>query len=118
ADGTGWGGNGGQVQIAFADSYVATTAAVMSASSAAGPGGYLTIDGGSTGHLFSSGRHLATGSVGGAVDLFGRDVVLGGAMIDASGEAGGGSVRIGGDLHGRNPAGGHAQAGTVRAGQP
>jgi hypothetical protein len=113
ADGAGLGGSRGQVHIAFTDSYVATTAAVMSASSASGPGGHLTIDGGSTGHLFSSGRHLATGSLGGTVDLFGRDVVLAGAVVDASGEAGGGSVRIGGDFHGRNPAVVNAQTVTV-----
>src|SRR5207244_1302918 len=72
-----------------------------------------TIDGGRTGHLFSSSRHLVTGSVGGAVDLFGRDIVLAGATVDASGEAGGGSVRIGGDFHGRNPAVVNAQTVTV-----
>ena len=39
------GGNGGQVDIAFRQSYMATAAAVVSASNAAGPGGQVTIDG-------------------------------------------------------------------------
>ena len=54
------------------------------------------IDGGNTGHLFSSGQHLVTGFLGGGVDLFARDVVLAGASVDATGAAGGGTVRIGG----------------------
>ena len=96
---------------------------MLSASSAAGPGGQLTIDGGTMGHLFSSGRHQATGSVGGAVALFGRDVVLAGATVDASGATGGGSVRLGGDMQGGDPAVGNAQtvtvtsASTIRAGR-
>jgi hypothetical protein len=36
----------------------------------------------STGHLFSSGRQLAIGSVGGAIDLLGRDVVLREPQLD------------------------------------
>jgi len=104
ANGAAAGGAGGQVRIAFTGAYVATTAAVVSADSAAGPGGHLTIDGGSQGHLFTSGRHQATGSVGGAVDLFGRDIVLSAATVDASGQAGGGAVRIGGDFPARERA--------------
>jgi hypothetical protein len=113
ADGTAPGGSGGQVRLAFTGAYIDTTAAVTSASSAAGPGGRLTLDGGPSGHLFSSGRHRVTGSVGGAVDLLGREVVLAGAAVDASGEAGGGAVRIGGDSQGRNPAVADAQTVTV-----
>jgi hypothetical protein len=94
ADASSVGGNGGQVHIAFTDSYVGTTAAVVSASSSAGAGGSVTIDGGGAGHLYNSGRQMATGSIGGAVDLFAKDVILSGASVDVSGEAGGGSVHI------------------------
>jgi hypothetical protein len=87
---------GGSVRVEFTDSYIDTTAAVASAS-----GGSVTIDGGGTGRLFSSGSFRATGPNGGSVDLFGREVVLDGATVDASGEAGGGSVRVGGDFQGR-----------------
>jgi hypothetical protein len=107
------GDHGGQVDIAFTQSYLATAAAEVSANNAAGPAGQVTIDGGSSGRLYSSGRHSATGSVGGAVALLGREVVLVGAAVDASGEAGGGTVRIGGDFQGRNPAVGNAQTVTV-----
>jgi fibronectin-binding autotransporter adhesin len=89
ADSTGPGAPAGQVGITFTGAYVATAAAMMSASSASGPGGQLTIEGGSNSHLFTSGRQLATGSVGGAVALFGQDVVLDGATVDASGATGG-----------------------------
>jgi hypothetical protein len=87
---------GGSVRVDFTDSYIDTAAAVTSASS-----GSVTIDGGSTGRLFSSGSFRATGPYGGSVDLFGREVVLDGATVDASGAAGGGSVRVGGDFQGR-----------------
>ena len=104
----------GQVHISFTGAYVATTAAVLSASSAGWlPGGQPTIDGGNMGHLFSSGRHLATGSVGGAVGLFGQDIVLAGATVDASGQYGGGSVRLGGGVQGGNSAVGNTQTVTV-----
>jgi hypothetical protein len=105
--------DGGRVQVEFADSYVATTAAMTSAHGGTGHGGSLTIDGGGTGRLFSSGSQQATGSVGGTIDLFGRDVVLVGAMVDVSGEFGGGSIRIGGDFQGRNPAIVNAQTVTI-----
>jgi hypothetical protein len=102
ADGS---GQGGSVRVAFTDSYIDTSAAVTSADGGKGepgalaPGGFVTIDGGVTGHLFSSGTFQATGSSGGQVDLFGREIELVGASVDASGEAGGGSIRIGGDFH-------------------
>jgi hypothetical protein len=55
-------GNHGAVGIAFTDSYIDTTAAMTS-------GGHVTISGSSTGRLYSSGRHQATGQVGGTIDL-------------------------------------------------
>jgi hypothetical protein len=114
ADGTAPGGDGGSVRITFTDSYIATTAALTSADgSAAGHGGQVVIDGGATGELFSSGREEAVGSAGGSVDLFGRSVVLVGATVDASGDFGGGSIRIGGDYQGGNPAVVNAQTVTV-----
>jgi hypothetical protein len=97
ADGS---GPGGTVRAAFSGSYVDTAAAVTSADGGAGPGGEVVLDGGGGGHLFNSGRHDATGAVGGRVDLFGREVELVAASVDASGEWGGGTVRVGGDFHG------------------
>ncbi len=41
---------------------------------------------------------------GGEIDVLGENVaVTGGAVIDASGDAGGGQIRIGGDMRGANP---------------
>ena len=87
--------------------------AFISASSATGPGGQVTLDGGNTGHLFTSGRQLATGSVGGSIALFGQDIVLSGATVDASGSAGGGSVQIGGSSQEGNAAASDPETVTV-----
>jgi hypothetical protein len=100
-DGTGADGHGGQIEIAFTGSYLATVAGIVSASSLAGPGGQVVLDGGSTGRLYSSGGQSATGSVGGTVALLGHEIVLAGATVNASGRNGGGSVRVGGDFSGR-----------------
>lgn len=44
------------------------------------------------------------GDKGGSVDVLGNRVgLMAGAAIDASGPAGGGTVRVGGDFHGANP---------------
>src|SRR5262249_46767134 len=74
------------------------------------------IDGGATGHLFTSGSYRATGSDGGGVDLLGREVVLDGAAVDASGFGAGGMVRVGGGYQGSNPAVAHAATGTRTSG--
>ena len=71
-------------------------------------GGSVDLDAGSQGTLVVSGRidvsDPAAGHVGGSVQLLGEGGgVLDGATIDASGAAGGGSVLIGGDMHGANP---------------
>jgi hypothetical protein len=91
------------VQVHFTDHYVDTAAAVTAAH-----GGRLTLDGDHTGHLFSSGRHdisgVAPGATGGVALLLGKEIVLVGAQVDASGDAGGGTVLIGG----ANPARGAA----------
>jgi hypothetical protein len=90
-------GAGGAVSIRFTDSYIDTVAARTSANSTGGPGGSVTIDGGTTGRLFSSGSQQAVGSTGGQIGLLGGEVLLVGARVDASGTSGGGSVRVGGD---------------------
>ncbi|HEV8517156.1 MAG TPA: filamentous hemagglutinin N-terminal domain-containing protein, partial [Burkholderiales bacterium] len=67
-------------------------------------GGNITIQSGDT--TLISGVVEAKGSEGqgGSVQLLGNNVgVLDGARIDASGQAGGGTVLVGGDYQGRNP---------------
>ena len=96
-------GTGGAIQVGFSASYIDTAAAVTTADGAA-VGGWVSIDGGSNGRLFSSGHFDANGASGGAVDLFGKDIALVAATVDATGVAGhGGAVRVGGDYQGDNP---------------
>ena len=42
--------------------------------------------------------------VGGTIDVLGDNIVLSGASLNASGATGGGTILVGGDLHGANPA--------------
>jgi hypothetical protein len=83
ADGTA--GDGGTVRVHFTGTYIATAAAVTSADGV--QGGQVTIDGGVTGRLFSSGTQEALGrsATGGTVALSGSNVILVGATADASG---------------------------------
>ncbi len=69
-------------------------------------GGTVRIDAGE-GTAIVAGEVDATGSVakGGTVEVLGSRVgVEGGALVDASGASGGGTILVGGDLKGANPA--------------
>src|SRR5262249_41627450 len=59
-------------------------------------GGQITIDGGATGRVFSSGTEQATGIAGrgGELSVLGRNVVLDGTNLEVSGRSGNGSVHI------------------------
>ncbi len=85
---------GGTIGVRFTESYIDTTGAVTSVSSESGAGGQVTIDGGATGRLFSSGQMIAQGRDGGSIDLMGQDVLLIADKLDASG-----TVRSGGRVH-------------------
>ncbi|MDE2605010.1 MAG: filamentous hemagglutinin N-terminal domain-containing protein [Burkholderiales bacterium] len=70
------------------------------------------------------GDNLVSGSItaaaadgqGGSIDVLGRRVgLLAGASLDASGPAGGGAIRVGGDYQGKNPSVPNAQATYVDA---
>jgi hypothetical protein len=94
-------GAGGSVRVDFTSQYMATVSALTSANSTgAGAGGLVVIDGHGSGTLFTSGQYQASaphGGQGGEIDLFGQQVHLVGANVNASGWSGGGWVRIGGD---------------------
>ena len=62
-------------------------------------GGTIVLDGGN-GNVTISGALLAAGSTGGTVEVTGNDVALSGALVDASGTKGGGTIEIGGGPHG------------------
>ena len=71
-------------------------------------GGNVTLDAGGQGTLLDHGTidvsNPAPGQQGGQVELLGDRVeLLDQARVDASGDGGGGTVLIGGDLHGANP---------------
>ena len=71
-------------------------------------GGNVTLDAGDQGTLLDHGTidvsNPAPGQQGGQVELLGDRVeLLDQARVDASGDGGGGTVLIGGDLHGANP---------------
>ena len=53
-----------------------------------------------SGTLDASGKN--TGETGGSISVLGDNVgILSGALVDASGDAGGGNIKIGGDFHGQ-----------------
>ncbi|MBX3322760.1 MAG: filamentous hemagglutinin N-terminal domain-containing protein [Phycisphaeraceae bacterium] len=67
-------------------------------------GDRITVRGGKNSTVTVSGEIDATGAPmqrGGRVDVFGDTVVVDGAHIDASGDLGGGVIRIGGDYQGQ-----------------
>ena len=99
-------GAGGQVDLQATNALVQTTASRVSADGLAGDGGSVTLQGAD--RVFSSTHASAAGagesSKGGTLKVLGNDIVLRGATLDASGDAGGGTVLVGGDRHGQNAA--------------
>ncbi|WP_162177500.1 MBG domain-containing protein [Hyphomonas adhaerens] len=75
---------------------------VVEANAVDGHDGAIIIRGGEGGAVTVAGKLTATSAFGegGAIEVTGRDILLSGATLDASGAAGGGSVRIGGDWQG------------------
>ncbi len=64
----------------------------------------LTVRGGEEGSVVTVGGEIdatTEGGRGGRVDVFGETVRIDGAQIDASGDTGGGVIRIGGDYQGQ-----------------
>jgi hypothetical protein len=91
----GWGGGGGTLSVAYAGHYLETESAIADADGVAA-GGRILVDGGATGATLASGRHIASGEMGGAVAFLGRDLRLVGARLAADGASRGGEVAIGG----------------------
>lgn len=76
-----------------------------SVTKANGPdGGRIVVDGGEQTSIEGDILAIGTSGKGGQIDVLGREIrVEGQARVDASGETGGGKVRIGGDYQGKNP---------------
>ncbi|MBL6939642.1 MAG: filamentous hemagglutinin N-terminal domain-containing protein [Alphaproteobacteria bacterium] len=86
---------------------VVNNTGMISATSARVQNGEVILDAGDgdvadSGAIDASGA--ARGQTGGSVAITGRNIaVADGARIDVSGDSGGGTVRIGGDMHGQGP---------------
>jgi len=81
---------------------------IIRANSLVARNGEIVLDGGSTGVVANSGTLEAVGAdagtTGGTVKVLGQYVGLfDGSKIDASGDAGGGTVLVGGSFHGAGP---------------
>src|SRR6185437_3924853 len=98
---------------------VINTTGIVEATSASLVNGEIVLDGGDgavavSGTLDASGK--SAGASGGTVKVLGGQVALNdGALIDVSGDQGGGTALIGGDLHGAGPDA-NAQTTTMAAG--
>ncbi|MFC6640067.1 filamentous hemagglutinin N-terminal domain-containing protein [Sulfitobacter sediminilitoris] len=113
--------NGGTVQISAATArnaarHAINMSGVVEATTVSGRNGRITLGGGSGGKVTVSGRMRAstiptiqvTESIrpalrperGGEITITGRDITLAGATLDASGENGGGDIRVGGEFQG------------------
>ncbi|WP_213302384.1 filamentous hemagglutinin N-terminal domain-containing protein [Paraburkholderia sacchari] len=80
---------------------------IVRAQSLAARNGHIVLDGGTSGETYVSGMLDASGGAGlagGRIDVTGHNVgLLAGANLNASGAAGGGSVRVGGGAAGADP---------------
>ena len=71
-------------------------------------GGKVVLKAAGDAYVEGQGQIVATGTAsgarGGSVDVFGKRVaVADNALIDVSGDGGGGNIRVGGDFQGKNP---------------
>src|SRR5216683_2843955 len=117
--------DGGVIQLAASavDDIVAgviNMGGTIAANTVAAQTGTITADAGATGQLNVTGQVSAQGAnpgeSGGAIALTGDSVaVASGASIDANGSAGGGSIKVGGGLHGSDPSVANAQTTTIAA---
>ena len=107
-------GVGGSIRLQAGGSVVQSVGANLEASGASA-GGSIQVQGGKS--LFSSASLSALGTgplaMGGTVQLSAPTVHLVAAQLDASGAAGGGTVLLGGDTRGANPAVANASITTV-----
>lgn len=76
---------------------------LIQATTASLEGGRVLLKASADAYVEGAGRIEATGFKGGQVDVFGQRVaVMNQAVIDVSGQLGGGNIRVGGDYQGRN----------------
>src|SRR5471032_2071113 len=91
---------------------------VSADSAVRGDAGQIILKSSGTTLLEAGSTTTATGAngAGGSIELLGQQVgLMGNAKVDASGATGGGTVLVGGDYHGQNPAVQNAQSSYVGA---
>src|SRR5207249_3407237 len=96
-------GDGGKIVLKAVKDITLDTASKIDASG--DKGGSIKVQS-DTGTLIAQGEIRATGeeSKGGEIQLLAKQVAVLNANVDASGKTGGGTVLIGGDYQGKNPA--------------
>jgi len=92
--------SGGQISVNYSGRVI-QTATSSTAVNGETKAGSITFNGGKGTMLTTSGNLQATGKQGGNIRLFGQDVRLLAAQLDASGKNGGGEILVGGDFQGR-----------------
>jgi filamentous hemagglutinin family protein len=94
--------DGGVITVTFTDRYSNSSLAVLDVSGSTGRGGDIIVNGGEKASIYASGAYISDGATtGGRVDLFaGHEIILTNMSLSATGAAGGGNVRIGGDYQG------------------
>jgi hypothetical protein len=74
----------------------------VSSASASGDGGQISISAGDAGSVFSAANlNVTAGGRGGAITVTARQVEIYAGTLDASGDRGGGLIRLGGDYQGK-----------------
>ncbi|HSH86928.1 MAG TPA: filamentous hemagglutinin N-terminal domain-containing protein [Methylophilus sp.] len=100
--------NGGIVQLATnARSAAINVTGIIEANQLVERDGVIRLEGGDNSKVEVSGKLLAKGenTTGGTIEVTGEQVALmNGALLDASGDTGGGKVLVGGDYQGANAA--------------
>jgi filamentous hemagglutinin family protein len=92
-------GNGGEIRVNYSAAVVQTASAVTEAKGRT-QGGFIEFKGTANTTLTTSGTFDVTGEKGGTVHLFGQDLRLLAAKVDANGNKGGGEILVGGDYQG------------------
>lgn len=100
--------NGGLVQLATnARSAAINISGIVEANQLVERDGMIRLEGGDNAKVEVSGQLIAQGegTTGGSIEVTGEQVALmNGALLDASGDTGGGKVLVGGDYQGKNDA--------------
>ena len=90
--------DGGSITLSAVNHIEQTAASTLKADGSSGTGGAIRIVAGHDAWL--SGSVSATGKQGGTISATAPDLILAGARLDASGETGGGTIRVGGGWQG------------------